>query len=183
MKKFTIQLLFVGALLFGCEQPEKEILNPETSKQASMDQTTLSQAKLDLLARPDLRISKVVQLDRARHVPDGTSVPLVYVPIHVYVKNEGSAIAYASTKKPVTITYYQMPMAKPITAWINARLTSNLNPGETRVLYENAGVDARSLPSSKILQLGCFVDAGNRVDETNESNNREGLWSLNFEGI
>ena len=197
MKRKILLFVSLGFLLFGCDQSQQAIVEPKTLE-SSADETPQSGANLRPYATgPDLQIYKVVQTGRAGNVPDGTPAPLVYVPALIYVTNAGNRTAYASVTAPITITYFQRvprPVAwgqpvtnnyieYPVTSYINARLTTNLNPGETRVLYENLGVDARDLPASKIFQLSCFVDATNRVAEIDELNNTQGLWTLNFEGI
>lgn len=197
MKKCILFCASLGFLLFGCDQPQQAIVEPKVVE-SSTDETTPSGANLRPYAiGPDLVIYKVVQTGPAGNVPDGTPLPLVYVPARVYVTNVGNRPAYASETAPIRVSYFQRVQVGPVqwgqpapnyvlypvASWQYSWLRTNLNPGETRVLYENLSVDARDLPPSKIIQLSCFVDPTNQVVETDEVNNTQGLWSLNFEGI
>jgi len=193
MKKHILLLASFGFLLLGCEQPEQAIVEPQ-SMVSSENETNSSQAKLDGLTRPDLRISKVVQTESVSIVPDGTWLPLVAVRAAIYITNIGSQTVYASRSNPVTVKYYHRKQTGPV-QWgqpINyvfypldayngsGELITNLAPGATQVISGHIGIDERDLPASKIIQLSCFVDAANRVAEINESNNTEGIWSLDY---
>jgi hypothetical protein len=197
MKKFILLCVSLGFLLFGCDQSQQEIVDPKTVESPT-DETNPSGANLRPYAiGPDLVIYKVVQTGPAGNVPDGTALPLVYVPARIYVTNVGNRTAYASETAPIRVNYFQRVQVGPVQwgqpatnyvlyqviGWQFSCLKANLNPGETRVLNESLGVDARDLPSSKIMQLSCFIDPTNQVVETDEVNNTQGLWSLNFEGI
>jgi hypothetical protein len=194
MKSYVLSFVSLGFLLFSCDESQKAIIEPKEVQSAASD-TTLSGANLrPYPIGPDLVIYKVVQSGPVGDVPDGTPDPLVYVPAFIYVKNVGNRTAYASYENPVRISYFrrvqvgtvswQQPaptyIFETVTGWQYAWLRANLNPGETRILYETLGVDARDLPPSKIIQLSCVMDPTNQVIETDEANNTQGIWNLNF---
>lgn len=183
----------MGYLLLGCDQSEQATVVPELSKNEVIVD---SNAHMRLVfIGPDLRVTRVVQRSGAFSVPVGDSRGRsIAVDFTFYVTNLGRKTAFASPSSKILMSYFQrrkVPTLAPselqpdgsYLCSVNkegADINRNIAPGETVEFPGSVFLLERDLPPSGIMDLRCFVDATDLVNEMNEANNREGQWKLDF---
>ncbi len=186
----------MGYLLLSCDESEQATVVPEVSKSVTASEQDANKRVVSI--GPDLRITGVVQRSRAFYPPvgdpRGRSVAISFT---FYVTNQGRKTAFASPSSKIFMRYFQrreVPTLAPSELQpdgsylcdVNKErgdIDRNIAPGATIEFYGTIFLLERDLPPSRIIDLRCFVDATDLVNEMDEANNREGQWKLDFSSL